>query len=121
MIARQINSSRKAQTLEKPIAVIVEESLKSLNCYGRMNGRNSSLKLAVSGSDPLLVFTVHFDGSCWETVPTRSAMTFHKGGNSFLKVTCDSEVDILCVQIPGRRITTSGEVTSPLVVDFRSE
>ena len=48
-------------------------------------------------------------------------MTFHKGGNDFLKVTYDSEVDILCVQIPGRKIATSSEVTSPLIIDFGSE
>lgn len=48
-------------------------------------------------------------------------MTFFKAGNEFLKVTYDAEVDILCVQIPGRRIVTSGEVTSPLVIDFGSE
>ena len=48
-------------------------------------------------------------------------MTFHKGGNDYLKVTYDSEVDILCVQIPGRRIATSGGVTEPLVIDFGSE
>ena len=48
-------------------------------------------------------------------------MTFHEGGNSYLTVTYDSEVDILCVQIPGRRIATSGEVTSPLIIDFGSE
>ena len=48
-------------------------------------------------------------------------MTFYKSGNSFLKVTYDSEVDILCLQIPGRKIATSSEVTSPLVIDFGSE
>ena len=48
-------------------------------------------------------------------------MTFHKGGNEFLQVTYDSEVDILCVQISGRRIATSGGVTAPLVIDFGSE
>ena len=48
-------------------------------------------------------------------------MTFHEGGNSYLTVTYDSEVDILCVRIPGRRIATSGEVTSPLIIDFGSE
>lgn len=48
-------------------------------------------------------------------------MTFFTGGNSYLSVTYDSEVDILCVQITGRRIATSGGVTEPLVIDFGSE
>ena len=48
-------------------------------------------------------------------------MTLFKDTTDFLKVTYDSEVDILCVQIPGRKIATSGEVTSPLVIDFGSE
>ena len=48
-------------------------------------------------------------------------MTLFKDSDSYLKVTYDSEVDILCVQIPGRKIATSGEVTSPLVIDFGSE
>ena len=48
-------------------------------------------------------------------------MTFYKSGDSYLNVTYDSEVDILCVQIPGRKIAMSGEVTSPLVIDFGSE
>ena len=48
-------------------------------------------------------------------------MTLFKDSNSFLKVMYDSEVDILCVQIPGRRIATSGCVTEPLVIDFGSE
>ena len=48
-------------------------------------------------------------------------MTFYKSGDSYLNVTYDSEVDVLCVQIPGRKIATSGEVTSPLVIDFGSE
>ena len=48
-------------------------------------------------------------------------MTLHKGGNSHLRVTYDAEVDILCVQIPGRRIATSGSATGPLVIDFGSE
>ena len=48
-------------------------------------------------------------------------MTFFKAGNPYLTVTYDSEVDILCLQIPGRKIATSGEVTSPLIIDFGSE
>lgn len=48
-------------------------------------------------------------------------MTFFTGGNSYLSVTYDSEVDILCVQITGRRIATSGGVSEPLVIDFGSE
>ena len=48
-------------------------------------------------------------------------MKFFKDSNGFLNVTYDSEVDILCVQIPGRRIATSGGVTEPLVIDFGSE
>jgi uncharacterized protein YuzE len=48
-------------------------------------------------------------------------MTLFKNSNDFLKVTYDSKVDILCLQIPGRRIATSGCVTAPLVIDFGSE
>ena len=48
-------------------------------------------------------------------------MTLHKGGNTYLRITYDSEVDILCVQSPGRRIATSGEMTAPLIIDFGSE
>lgn len=48
-------------------------------------------------------------------------MTFRKSSDSFLKVTYDSEVDILCLQIPCRKVATSSEVTSPLIIDFGSE
>ena len=44
-----------------------------------------------------------------------------QGGDSYLKVWYDEESDILNVLIPGRKIATSGEVTSPLVIDFGSE
>jgi uncharacterized protein YuzE len=46
---------------------------------------------------------------------------FYDGGNSFLKVTYDPEADIFCVQIRDRKIATSGQVTSPLIIDFGSE
>jgi len=42
-------------------------------------------------------------------------------GDSHLQVWYDEELDILNALIPGRRIATSGEVTSPLVIDFGSE
>jgi hypothetical protein len=48
-------------------------------------------------------------------------MTSFKDSNKFLTVTYDSEVDIHSVQLPGRRIATSGGVTEPLVIDFGSE
>ena len=42
-------------------------------------------------------------------------------GDAYLEVRYDRECDILRVLIPGRKIATSSEVTSPLVIDFGSE
>ena len=42
-------------------------------------------------------------------------------GDSYLEVWYDEELDILNALIPGRKIATSGEVTSPLIIDFGSE
>lgn len=42
-------------------------------------------------------------------------------GDAYLEVRYDKECDILRVLIPGRKIATSSEVTSPLVIDFGSE
>ena len=39
----------------------------------------------------------------------------------FLKVRYDEEMDILYTLVPGRKIATSSEVTSPLIIDFGSE
>ena len=41
--------------------------------------------------------------------------------DAYLEVRYDRECDILRVLIPGRKIATSSEVTSPLVIDFGSE
>ena len=48
-------------------------------------------------------------------------MKSQEAGDSYLKVWYDEEQDILNVLIPGREIATSGEVTSPLIIDFGSE
>ncbi len=39
----------------------------------------------------------------------------------YLKVSCDEDLDILYVLVPGRKIRVSNEVTSPLIIDFGSE
>ncbi len=41
--------------------------------------------------------------------------------DSHLQVWYDEELDILNALIPGRKIATSGEVASPLVIDYGSE
>lgn len=47
-------------------------------------------------------------------------MNSHIGGDAYLQVRYDAEVDILRVLIPGRKIATSSEVAAPLVIDFGS-
>ena len=42
-------------------------------------------------------------------------------GDEYLKVTYDKDLDILYVLVPNRKIETSSEVTSPLIIDFGSE
>ena len=42
-------------------------------------------------------------------------------GDKYLKVTYDRDMDILYLLVPGRKIETSSEVSSPLIVDFGSE
>ena len=42
-------------------------------------------------------------------------------GDKYLKVTYDKDLDILYVLVPDRKIETSSEVTSPLIIDFGSE
>ena len=48
-------------------------------------------------------------------------MNRDQADNPHLKVWYDEELDILNALIPGRKIATSSEITSPLIIDFGSE
>ena len=61
VVARAISRDWIVRTLEDPVAVIDDEVNNSLNYFGRIAGRNSLLKVAVSKRDSRLIVTVHFD------------------------------------------------------------
>ena len=63
IVDREISGSWIVQTLENPVAVIDDESHNSWNYYGRIDGRNSLLKVAISQSDLQIIVTVHFDSA----------------------------------------------------------
>ena len=63
MVAREINGSWIVQTLENPVALIDDESHNSWNYFGRIDGRNSLLKVAISKLELELIITVHFDSA----------------------------------------------------------
>ena len=59
--ARKISGSWIVQTLDTPVAVVDDERNNSINYYGRIEGRNPLLKVAVSNSDHQIIVTVFFD------------------------------------------------------------
>ena len=63
IVEREIDVTWIVESLENPVAVIDDESHNSWNYYGRIDGRNSLLKVAISKSDLQLIVTVHFDSA----------------------------------------------------------
>ena len=61
ILAREINTDWIVESLENPVVVIDDEFHNSFNYYGRIDGRNSLLKVAISKWDLGLIVTVYFD------------------------------------------------------------